>query len=205
MSETSTRTFESEVLIPAVQTFLTGIILGTGAALLAWLAGSEKYLEWGIAVWAATMIISWLMLLGRSWRLIERVLGVDLNNDGIIGEPELEPPLPKVRVIVDQIDGHAGEFIDLTLEPERLVGVSRSLMEGSTFSHSSLAGPGRPLTRAEYEQLRDEFLRRGLIRWYDDRAHNQGLRLTAKGQALTRHFAQMAPPLPDVHVQKKRK
>jgi hypothetical protein len=136
--------------------------------------------------------------------LIESVLGVDLNRDGFIGVPDPEPPPPAVRVIVDQIDGQAGEWLDLPLEPDQLIGVSRALVEGGAFSHASLAGPGRPLTRAGYELLRDEYLRRGLLRWYDDRSHNQGLRLTSKGQALTRHFAQLAPSLPDVHVKKNR-
>jgi len=61
------------------------------------------------------------------------------------------------------------------------------------FSHASMAGPGKPLSRSEFESLRDAMIARGLAYWVNEHSTNQGCRLTHAGQAVMRGLASYEP------------
>src|SRR3990172_1470128 len=66
---------------------LSGLFIGLAALVVAVLAGWARPWAWGLGGWALVQAIAWLWLLRRSVAVIESILGVDLNRDGMIGEP----------------------------------------------------------------------------------------------------------------------
>ena len=72
--------------------------------------------------------------------------------------------------------------------------MARRVNAGVGFSHAGLAGPHKPLSRSEFEALRDEFVARGLAVWRNPEAHGQGLELTAAGRGMCRKFAELPEP-----------
>jgi hypothetical protein len=186
--------FENAVLIPLVQSAVTGFLAGGAVGATAWILDAEHPLSLAGASWIVATYIAWLAYrAGWQYRL-ERVLGIDLTGDDVIGEPveesaSLPAPTPKVRVEISKDDGRGVEWLDLPVDYERLVMFSREMTKGATFSYASLAGRDKLFSRPEFEILRDAFLKRGFARWINPHSRNQGVELTGKGRALIRQFA----------------
>lgn len=152
---------------------------------------------WRLFFTAASLItlVAWLGVLKR-WQ-------VWIDADHGIHPPlvvpqvqtfEATPEMVRVGLVDDQGGYYLnGQYIDFPISRDQLVAVCLVLVAGAAFSHASLAGPKRPLSRAEYEALRDVFLVAGLVRWQNPRARNLGLILTGQGAALARHYAMVTP------------
>lgn len=188
--------FKPAIVFPLILAALTG----SGSALLAWVIG--VWLEWTriplIMVTTAVLVFlwTWIWLMRKRLGWIEQLLGIDLNRDGVIGHPSGSEPV-RVEIIDNQPGGYLrGDFLDLDIDRERLAMLGLLLDRGATFSHASLAGAGKILSRSEYETLREAWLMAGLVRWVNDRSRNQGLELTGKGRALARGFASMTNDIP---------
>lgn len=106
--------------------------------------------------------------------------------------PDLAPD--PVRVILTSEDHQHSQYLDLPLSTQQITVVAALLASGRPFALASFAGQGKPLSRAEFESLRDYFFEHGLARWRNDRAPNQGIELTPPGRALMRRFS--SPPSP---------
>lgn len=163
---------------------LSGLILGLAALSAAYFFDWRK--PWAIAAFVLLIGggLTWLGLIRWWQRLVETL-------HGIREEPISTEPL-RLEIIARDGSYLEGDFIDLpNFTRDQLIDLGEALTAGSSFSHA-LAGPGRPLTRSEYELLRDLWIERGLLRWTNPRSHNQGLVLTSKGHAVARGFASLA-------------
>lgn len=178
----------SGVVVPLLQALVTGFLIGLAAlAVCAWLGWPWLAVSGSVA--AVVMAVSWLSFRSRWQWVIERALGVDLNLDGYIGAPPERVPVEPVRVILSSKDGRETDFIDLPAKPEQLRQLADGLSAGRSFSLSAWTGSGAPFSRAEFEALRGELLRRGLARWKNDTSQAQGIELLASGKAILRRFA----------------
>ena len=177
-----------EVWIPLLRSLITGLLAGVLlfalGALFAWDSPGALAAIGGISI----SLLVWWVSVRQAWR----VLGGDLGQVVEIIEPE------RVRLQLNHQDGQGADWLDLPVELPRMIAISERVLDGGSFSHASLAGPGRPLSRSEYETLRDVFLARGLASWINPEAHSQGLRLSGKGRAVARGFASMAADLPQL-------
>jgi len=97
----------------------------------------------------------------------------------------------KIQVVAKDPSGAYmdGKFINLRISNRQMNLVATKYLACGHFSHASMAGPGKPLTRAEFEALRDEFIYRGLAYWVNENHHNLGARLTLAGQAVMKGMA----------------
>jgi len=78
---------------------------------------------------------------------------------------------------------------DLPVDMGTLIKVCEHLYSGGDFSLASLGGPYKPLSRSQFESLRDVMIADGLARWKDENAHNLGAFLTHEGLEMVKHFA----------------
>jgi hypothetical protein len=178
-------TLESAIVIPFAQSAVSGTLTGglVGAAALVF--------EWpepaGLALLttAGTALIAWLAYRSQWRAAVDFVLG--------LRPPTMEPQelTTRIQVIAHDPAGAfaAGVWAELPLRPELVTQAARRILATGSISHATLAGPGRPLSRAEYEALRDELIARGLAVWANPDAHNVGLELTAAGRATIRRLA----------------
>lgn len=186
------------VVVPGLQAAITGTLTGVAAgAISAWL----QLPAWGVAgtATAVASLAAWLSYRGRWAWVLERLLGVDLDRDGFIGKPDPEPePAHSLRIDLTQIEdgGRTREFIDLP-SPEKLPLLASGLLNGRQFSLTTWTGKGQLFSRAEFETLRAELLRRGLAMWNNPDAPAQGITLTGPGRAIFRRLAGLPPTLSD--------
>ena len=162
---------------------LTGIVLGLSALLIGYLMDWQDPWAVGGFILLIGGGLTWLTLIRWWQRLIETLHGI--QEAPVSSEPLRLEILARDSAYLD------GTYLDLPFTEQQLIDLGEALVSGASFSHA-LAGPGRQLSRAEYEQLRDLFLARGLVRWVNPRSHNRGLILTAKGSAVARGFASLA-------------
>lgn len=164
----------------ALAACITGAFLGIAALALAYLFDWRKPWAYGALALVLGGALTWITLL-RWWQ--------DLINaiHGITHQPQPEPL--QLQVLYRDDPYLQGDYLDLPITQEQLLEIVDRLTSGGSFSHASLAGPGKPLSRADYERLRDLWISRGLVRWTSPRTHFQGLQLTAKGRAIVRGFA----------------
>lgn len=168
-------------LVLALAALITGLFLGIAALALAYLFDWRK--PWAYAMLALVLggAITWLSLL-RWWQQLVNAL------HGIQPQPVSTEPL-RLEILARDDPYFQGDYLDLPISYDQLIDLADLLTSGGSFSHASLAGPGKLLSRTDYERLRDLWISRGLVRWASPRTHFQGLQLTAKGRAVVRGFA----------------
>lgn len=174
----------SDVIVPLAQALATGII----AFIL-----NKLTLNWNSGTVAAGVIaLAWLVLLidhrSALWN-IERVIGADLNRDGFTGPPE-PPPTTRVEIIEPKPRSHHEIYLQFDLDPGVLSQFARAAIGGQSLSEASWCGTGNPLSRAQYNHLRDTLITRGLARWRNPAHPRLGWEPTAKGCAVLRELAQ---------------
>lgn len=176
----------SGVGVPLLQAFVTGISLAGAVCAFCWLFKVSDFWKWGIVTLASVQALSWLVLLSKWLRLVEpveRLLNVDLNNDGSIGTPE-----PRHLKLELKHSPSRTQFLDLPYA-ERLPDFFRSIEGGAPLSESAWCGAGALFSKREFYTLRDELLKGGVIRFRNENAPAQGLTLTPSGKAVARYIA----------------
>ena len=171
-------TIQNLIAASGISGALAGLVAGGAAALL-----HAPALAWGLMVAGIACLLSWWGLLSWWQRLHEGAQNIKPASER---EPDRVYPL---RVEVTQYNGHWVDYLDLPVTSDKMVSVCRLLANGGDFSHGGLSGPHRPLSRSEYEALRDEFIGRGLATWRNPHSHHQGVLLTHVGKAVARRIA----------------
>lgn len=197
------------LLIPALQGFITGLAAGVAFGALIWLAEIYELIPsraWAPAIWGfvfftlvqAGAVFSgfhrWAQSLRGLEHMIERVTGADLNGDNKIGDDPIddEPQEKSFKIEMTQrSDGGVKQtqLFTLPTTPEKFTDLARGLVHGQAFSERRWSGSGALFSQAEFRTLRDEMIRRGLLRWIDERYPNQGVEITRPGRAVIEHFA----------------
>ena len=176
------------VWLPMTQALMTGAIIGSAAGIYASLLKSDQALKIGAAVGIGAAVIAWILFLVRWLALtrpakLERITGLDLNQDGYIGAP---PPM--VKVMVTSEDRRQGIIAEIPY-PDRLPKFARGVLSGDPLSERHWSGKGKLFTPEEFKAIRQVFLARGLMRWIDPNLPKSGIELTPYGRAALRGLA----------------
>jgi hypothetical protein len=189
-------------------TLMTGILVGAVGAVAAW---AMFRLSLVVPIRAAlgvtpligalvAMIWIWLSTLQESALrspFVEQALANIIGGEGgpwwqdRIDQEEPEPVEPPARIEVS-VPGEARMwYSDAPLSLAALGQVARIVLAGGSLSEPHLVGGDRPLSRAEFERLRDWGMEdgRSLWRWRDEDAHRQGIEVTPAGVAFLEAIA----------------
>lgn len=192
------------VIIPLVQSVITGLLAGLLAVVLLRLANVQNPGMLALAAGLAVTLGRWLPLARRALHVYELATGADLDLDGAIGEPETDQNQPNptaqawppaqlqpapVRVVLETPDQRHTSIIDLPGKPDQVQALARGLLAGDPLTHAHWTGAGQPFSRAEFEQLRGELIRRGLATWRNQGNRANGAELTPAGRAVMRRLA----------------
>lgn len=173
------------------QAITTGLLVGLATGAGANLAGMAEPFSIGLALAAISAALTWLILLVRFLRLCEA---------SAYGwaEPEAQPEttvtkhVETVRIELIQEAGRHVQIVDLPIDNDRLCILADGLAAGGSMSEAIWTGAGQPFTRAEFRQLRDEFIKRGWAAWRRPDSPAQGVILTKAGMAVMRHLSGQA-------------
>lgn len=181
-------TLESDVYVPALQALLLAVVWGLAAVVVAAVVVIISGLAWWFAaavfVVVVVVVLAWQATAGVQlrrellWRQ-EVLEGVDLDDDGVVG-----PPMQ-----VEVKEGRRVRFVDFGVEEERVAQLARGVLAGRPLSEGEWSGRGAPFSLREFRRLRGELIERGLAAWVNERAHSQGVVLTAAGRAVFRRIA----------------
>lgn len=180
------------VVIPALQALVSGVAVGVMIGSLAYIFGVAHFLAVGLLSTGLGGGLAWLISL--SWWRSRVYRSNPPRLPGVMGSGEV------LRLQVAVTDpGSAferGVWASLPVDRDALIEIARKLARGANFSHASLSGKYAPMSRKQYEAVRDEFLRRGLVYWNSPHSRNQGLSLSRAGVAAVRRLAEMdiSPP-----------
>lgn len=142
----------------------------------------------GGCCWLITVLCDWRQMALSQSRSMTTITQTTAGDD--------RRQVSKVRVEVISDGGRQGDYLDLPegFSVELMADVcQRLLRSGASFSMGYLSGNGKPLSRSEFELLRDLFIGRGLAVWNNARSKNQGVTLTAPGRAVVKRFAEWSP------------
>ncbi|RLG19513.1 hypothetical protein DRN74_06740 [Candidatus Micrarchaeota archaeon] len=182
-------TLESDVYVPALQALLLAVVWGLAAVVVAAVVVIISGLAWWFAaavfVVVVVVVLAWQATAGVQlrrellWRQ-EVLEGVDLDGDGVVGSPALQ---------VEVKEGNRVRFVDFGVDEERVAQLARGVLAGRPLSEAEWSGRGAPFSLREFRRLRGELIERGLAAWVNERAHSQGVVLTAAGRAVFRRIA----------------
>lgn len=146
---------------------------------------------WWLAAVPATLVFSTLALSGVAWytlfildrktlMFIERFIGVDLNRDGSVGEPEW------IRGEVTDKDRRQRIKVEFPFPKDRLRAVAVAILrDGAAFSRRGLSNV---ISETQFRTLQQEFLKRGLCYWKNPESEQQGVDLSPGGRAFLRMY-----------------
>jgi hypothetical protein len=171
-------TFEGDVLVPALQATITGLLLGTAAAALAYVSLQIVFLDAWVVTTPVALALAWLWRLsiatGTLWRL-EQYAGVDLDGDGIQGRPESSHlAVQNPAEARDQVARQTRERARSTHLAELVRFVNRCYQIGTSEAAHNIA----PSDRGKYIAARDLLLNLGLARWKVEGKPRAGWELT---------------------------
>lgn len=184
-------TFDVAVIIPLAQAAVSGLLLGAVAAVVAYALKLTAVLT--VAAVVAILITSFVWLAAWRWwrRMLDSMAYQAEPVSLYLGEQE---PTPIVRVELSRDNNM--QFIELPVAAEKLAALARGLADGKSFTESSwCSGSGGIFTRAEFCQLRDEMLHRGLLELNSPSTPARGYHLTRGGEACIRYLATTTAPL----------
>jgi hypothetical protein len=215
-SMNSVLNLEAAVYIPKRQATETALMTFplylAGAVSLAAVAGVLSGLVWGwttglvagaialffgvcLSVIGALYIRrqAWTSGTGDWWAIVERLSGLDINQDGVIG---IEPA-QVFEVWVRQDNGNHQTRVTLPGGPEKFAELAREVVKsGSYTTRLARAVYGDTL----YTPVQAELIGRGMIIMRNPKAPQQGFDITRGGQSLFRTFARpdalTTPPSP---------
>lgn len=180
-----TEDFQRGVTVPVIQSGCLFMLAGGLALGLALLKGWEK--AWELAL-GAGCVMAGIWLVSRFaiyWSLYveDRRMVYEVNSPAL--EIRDEPEHFELRLV--SMDGRRQEFLDLPVDHERFRQLAEEIvLRGTAISEETLTGSGKLFSKDEWNQLRDEMVRRELLEWRSDRSRASGLRLTAKGYEVMR-------------------
>jgi hypothetical protein len=187
------------VFLAIIGALATWVSVTAALTLLHW---ASFWLAWRIGLLLAMIpplllaLASVRLLLAFTQAIIERLVGLDLNASGAVGDvvpapivhsvtvarpPEQRPLRIEVLQEGDQDQGARADLLDLDLSPETARLLAMQILDGH-LSERELAGVG--ISRCVWTQARDVFLARGLLEWKSDLDKRQGMQPTAVGQAV---------------------
>lgn len=171
---------QAAILLPAGQSFVSALAVGSMVGSLAILFHAEN--PWAIGSLAAGVAfgIAWLVSLSW-WR--SRV-------EGLRSVQEVIYPSETVRLeVYSDLDTNypRGIFNDVVISSEALEWALIHLSNGGDLSMGAMTGPGK-ISRAEFCTIRDVLIKNGLAAWRNPRSPQQGSVLLVAGKHATMRY-----------------
>ena len=178
-SRNNLHSLQSAVYVPFLQSAASGLFIAVAVC------GVAVLLHWriSVALLAAAGLgasVCWVFLLWHWLKLTTPTPPVQLVEDW--QETPQAETYPVIRVEVKR--ENTLTFIDLPVSDTQLSRLAAGVLDGAPLAESQWCGRGRPFSRGQFAQLRQELLTRGLAVWRNDAAPAQGVELTAAGRAV---------------------
>jgi hypothetical protein len=190
--------FWRALIIPTCQALITGLLVIPLTLLVC--AMSQVDLRWGLLSGLVITFVTWLIYRSRWMRIIEGLLFPQSGDDLVVSMPANHQPEPPIRIelLRNNPDGYLeGQYIDLPADRDQLIALASGIEDGLPLTVHAWTGDGAPFSRAEFEQLRAELIRRGLAHWNNPRTPQRGFALTIAGVKVLKRIASVTPPLDD--------
>jgi hypothetical protein len=177
---------EAGVKVPFSQALISGVISGVAMMAICWVLDVLDPWKPGIVIMALVTPLVWF-LSRRNWvGLVNRVeewTGLDL--------PGNDAPEDKVTLI--DLTSKVGatrrtQKLAIPATEEQLRRLAVGILGGVTFAERNWTGRGRPFSIDQFRELRDYLEKAELLTKSNDKSHNQGFTLTAKGRAMLAHY-----------------
>jgi len=177
-------------LLPAVLAISAILVVFIAVGLLAWALGWSVRVPLGAAGGVALGLFIYAALnIDLVPYTIEKIVNHDLDGDGYVGEPPV--PADDWKITLENERGN--QQIHLIFPTEELRHKARLIAvlmaNGTPFSEGALTGANRPLSRSEFNTMRDLLMLRGLMKWKDAEIHTLGVELTPPGRSTFRKLA----------------
>ena len=134
----------------------------------------------GLIPWGLLALASLRLLVAHFNAALERILGVDLDDSGEIGD------VPQVRVEITDYPQRAVRFLDLDVDEGQLARLTRLALAGRLSERDVSA----VMSRRQWGELRQRLLDGGYLAWRNPSEPRSGLVLTPAGRALFQHLAE---------------
>jgi hypothetical protein len=198
-------TIHSDTGVPLTQSIVAAVFAGLSAATIAAACNApiKVTLGSGMVVFSIVGLIVYILLLIANrdtlYRL-ENATRMDINGDGVVGQPVEAQPAQSVKVdiLLKSQEGkqmHNFTF-DLPCNSETLRLVARATLKGDLLRDEDWSGrkAGKPFSEERLSEFRTAFVRHGLAEWKDANNHKLGL---AGLTELGRQWAtELTTPLP---------
>lgn len=181
--------------LPFIQSTFMALVVFCVTWLIAWMVFDvldphKPAIFCGAITWAWMMWKLFRHWLALTTPALEVLTQRDINNDGVIGQPQPVEEAPRViRIQIIKDNGHVSDTIDLPCDDDQLSTLARGLLNGLPFSETMWTGKGKPFSSREFRSLRDVMMKRGLCEYINDADPRAGIRLTDDGRALMENFA----------------
>ena len=150
---------------------MTGVVALALAGVVAILRGGWQWWE-PVVIGVVVGCLSWVYLLIDSRKLL-RVA------EFATADPEAGELAFSVEITLPPTEGQKMLFVNFPgCRPEHVRRFAQSAIDGRPTSE------GARLSRAKFNSIRAESLRRKLVRWRDDEYHTLGLRTTSMGRVV---------------------
>lgn len=166
----------SDVMVPFLQSIITGLIVGTGITTLLWHLADAPFWGTWVIIASTSAVAAWLWRLGtvsETLWTVERIIGRDITGDDVVGKPE-------AHIVTVRGPGVS----TLTPEERKRVEFIQFIRGIDATGDSTYRRWQHLLGRTKYEEFRDALLKTGLAEWIDESNHQRGWRLTMPGEAI---------------------
>ncbi len=200
-------TLVAGALLPLAQSTITALVVAIGTyAIAAIVFDAVDPHKPAILFFAITWVFM-LLKLQRHWlslTAVEKIMQMDLNRDGVIGEAteQAEAQPRRVVIMMDRVkeNGHyevgdQSALVKLPCDDEQLHTLAMGLINGLPFSEKQWTGKDKPFSTNEFRELRAEMQKHDLIEYVNDKDPRQGIRLTDAGRAVIEEYAASPTPL----------
>jgi len=182
---------EASIKIPLLQALITALFLSVLITVIAWYAGVKA---WYSVLGISFLVVSagaWLLLQRRWYKLVlelEQIFNLDFSGDGKVGAP---PELVRIEVSRNDIPGtHQVQIYELEKSLfEKLKYLAPAAISGLPISESAWCGAGKPFSKNEFHQVRDELIKRGWLFWKNPDEHSLGLEVSKVGKVVFKHLS----------------
>ena len=185
------------VVVPLFQAVVSGFLVALVVLVGLAIARVEAPWQWAGLAWMLVMAVMWFSRLRHWWRLtdLEQMTGIDINQDGVIGEPAREVEdtviLNMRSVTSDGRDETTRVRTGLTRQQLQTIAM-RVLHEGKSWAEDDWLknkGKGGPYGDTEWSNIRGQLLQAGIIEPKDVKHLNLGYRTTRPGLAALAYYA----------------
>jgi len=184
---------QAGVHIPFLQALITGLLAGmTVLSGFLWYFHTASPWAAGFAIFSVVTFYAWLTMLRRWESRLERLLGIDLNGSGKIGDDP--QPLPPLKIIVEDDKGRDTQLVDVPQpQVERLRNLARAfLQEGREFNYKTIHYQLKH-SRNEYDQDTRLLLDKHWAYYKNNKSPQQGMALTHKGTKVLQELLSPSP------------